>query len=112
MQGPKVGLSDSWAYHPVKSPLLPAFTCPHWYAHHQGYSNGLGTPGAQSMVVEVHIGLLHVPDEVGDGHYAHKSAGLQVQLPLSGGEKFLCICRKRCKWMKQSFSSTFALSPC
>lgn len=58
------------------------------------------------MVVEVHVGLLHVPDKVGDGHYTHQFAGLQVQLPLSGGEKFLRIYTK--KWRKWGFSSTFA----
>ena len=49
------------------------------------------------MVVEVYVGLLHVPDEVGDGHYAHQFAGLQVQLLLSSGEKFLGICKKKKK---------------
>jgi hypothetical protein len=47
------------------------------------------------MVVEVHAGLLHVPDEVGGRHYAHHFAGLQVQLPLASGEELLCICRER-----------------
>ena len=112
--GPTVGLSDSWAHHPVKPPTLPGFMCPHWHAHHQGYSNSLGSVGAQPMVVEVYVGLLHVPDEVGDGHYAHQFAGLQVQLLLSSGEKFLGICKKikRCQRKKWSFSSSFALSSC
>lgn len=47
------------------------------------------------MVVEIHVGLLHVPEKVGDRHHAHQSAGFQVQLILSGGEKFLCIYRKK-----------------
>lgn len=46
------------------------------------------------MVVEVHVGLFHVPEKVGDRHYARQFAGLQVQLPLSGGEKFLRIYTK------------------
>lgn len=75
-------------------PPLPVFTCPHWHAHHQGYGNRLGTVGAQPVVVEVHIGLFHVPEKVGDRHYARQFAGLQVQLPLSGGEKLLRIYTK------------------
>ena len=84
--------------------------CLHWHAHHQGYSNSLGTVGAQTMVVEVQEGLFHVPEEVGDRHHAHQFAGLCVQLPLSGGEQFLSICRKRCKGMEWGFPSAFALS--
>jgi hypothetical protein len=44
------------------------------------------------MVVEIHAGLLHVPDEVGGRHYTHQFAGLQVQLLLSDVEEFLCVC--------------------
>lgn len=76
-------------------PISARPVCSHWHAHHQGYSNSLGTVGAQPVVVEVHIRFLHVPEEVGDRHYAHQFAGLQVQLFLSGGEKFLSICRKK-----------------
>ena len=64
------------------------------HAHHQSYSNGLGTLGAQPIMVEVHAGLLHVLDEVGGGYYAHEFAGLQVQFLLSDGEEFLCVCRE------------------
>lgn len=103
--------SDSWAHHAVKPPPLPGFMCPHWHAHHQGYSNSFGTVGAQPMVVEVHVGLLHVPDEVGHRHDAHQSAGFQVQLLLSSGEQFLSICGSRGERMRRSFSSTFAVSP-
>lgn len=61
------------------------------HAHHQSYSNGFDTHGAQTMVVEVHAGLLHVPDEVGDRDHTHQFAGLQVQLLLSDVEEFLCV---------------------
>ena len=83
--------------------------CPHWHAHHQGYSNSLGSVGAQPMVVEVYVGLLHVPDEVGDGHYAHQFAGLQVQLLLSSGEKFLGICKKKKKMPEEEAEFLFFL---
>lgn len=41
------------------------------HPHHQSYGDGLGALGAQPVMVEVHVGLLHVPDEVGGGHYAY-----------------------------------------
>ena len=62
------------------------------------------------MVVEVHVGLLHGPDEVGDRHYAHQFAGLQVQLLLSSGEKFLGIYKKKMQEEEAEFLFFLCLS--
>lgn len=63
------------------------------------------------MMVEVHAGLLHVLDEVGGRHYAHQSAGLQVQFLLSDGEEFLCVCRERQNEISLLFQAALAPRP-
>lgn len=63
------------------------------------------------MMVEVHAGLLHVLDEVGGRHYAHQSAGLQVQFLLSDGEEFLCVCRERQNEISFLFQAALAPRP-
>lgn len=63
------------------------------------------------MMVEVHTGLLHVLDEVGDRHYTHQSTGLQVQFLLSDGEEFLCVCRERQNEISFLFQAALADLP-
>lgn len=65
------------------------------HAYHQGYSDSLGTEGAQTVVVEIHVRLFYVPEEVRDRHHIHYFAGLQVQLLLSSGEGLLSIYGER-----------------
>lgn len=78
------------------------------HAHHQSYSDGFGAHGAQTMVVEVHAGLVHVPDEIGGRYHTHQLAGLQVQLLLSDVEEFLCVCIENRNEIRFRFWSALA----